>query len=98
MGRPSLASPLRRVGRGLIDSAAALSLRNRPIRTEEQMAKLQSLRSAASSSGNNYSAFRRAWLRLAKPGIAAGGAVLLTASEANRIAKEAGKPRKTRGK
>jgi hypothetical protein len=62
------------------------------------MAKLQSLRSAASSSGNNYSAFRRAWLRLAKPGIAAGGAVLLTASETNRIAKEAGKPRKTRGK
>jgi hypothetical protein len=69
-----------------------------PIRTEEQMAKLQSLRSAATTTGNNYSAFRRAWLRLAKPGIAAGGAVLLTASEANRIAKEAGKPRKTRGK
>jgi len=62
------------------------------------MAKLQSLRSAASSSGNNYSAFRRAWLRLAKPGMAAGGAVLLTPAEATRIAKEAGKPRKTRGK
>lgn len=62
------------------------------------MAQLQSLRSAAATSGNNYSAFRRAWLRLQRPGIAAGGAVLLTTAEANRIAKEAGKPRKTRGK
>ena len=62
------------------------------------MSKLQSLRSAAAASGNNYSAFRRAWLRLAKPGIAAGGAVLLTATEASKIAKEAAKPRKTRGK
>ena len=62
------------------------------------MSKLQSLRSAAATSGNNYSAFRRAWLRLARPGIVAGGAVLLTFSEATRIAKEAGKPRKTRGR
>ena len=62
------------------------------------MAKLQSLTAAARASGNNYSAFRRAWLRLSRPGIVAGGAVLLSPVEANRIAKEAAKPRKTRGK
>ena len=62
------------------------------------MAKLQSLRSAATASGYCQATYRRAWLRLAKPGIVAGGAVLLTPSEAARVAKEAGKPRKLRNK
>lgn len=62
------------------------------------MAKLQSLRSAATAAGYCQATYRRAWLRVGKPGIVAGGAVLLTAAEANRVAKEAAKPRKLRAK
>lgn len=60
--------------------------------------KLQSLREAATAAGYCQATYRRAWLRLSRPGIVAGGAVLLTAAEAALVAKEAAKPRKSRAK
>ena len=53
------------------------------------MEKLNSLRSAAAFYGFSQATYRRAWIRIGRPGIVAGGAILLNLKQSEWVASEA---------